>query len=142
MYVDNEYFNRGSDDFGNPKITSVTINRSKFTSVSIQQDNSYGPYSLRNNGNTVNATVYYNGVSQGTITIRNNNGSYSITQVNGNNNGSITIEDDNGIGSIEFVFSSRYRSSNNNWSTNAIEYKAIMKARQLSNGGEIEFTHE
>ncbi len=144
VYVDNEYFNRGSDDFGNPKITSVTFDRSKFTSVSIQQDYGYGPYSLRNNTNTVNATVYYNGANLGNITIRNNNGSYSITQVNGNNNGSITIEDNNGIGSIEFVFSSRYRISNNNWSPNAntIEYKAIMKAGQLSNGGEIKFTHE
>jgi hypothetical protein len=75
VYVDNEYFKRGSDRFDNSDISEIVIPKTQ--KVSVQQDNNRYPERIYNKGNnegTINdVKVFLNGVDTGkTITINSN----------------------------------------------------------------------
>ena len=67
VYVDNEYFERGSDSFVNEKMTSFEIHES--VSVEIELYNGYLPKKLFNNQTESVSVKLKNGTSVGTITI-------------------------------------------------------------------------
>lgn len=129
VYVDNEYFNRASDSFQNPKINSITISSSTFTSVSVA-----------NNPNVTDMTIT---VTSNGNTVSNNSLKISRSGKNGNYtysiNGEVTITNNNGINNddnVEFSFTSGS-------GINRRTYKATMTVEELLSGEEaLNFTRQ
>ncbi|MBQ3152619.1 MAG: hypothetical protein IJB77_04075 [Bacteroidaceae bacterium] len=134
VYVDNEYFNRGSDKFGNPWRNSVTLG----TSIAVDVERIYGRYpkniyGTNGNNGTQSVTVTLNGVElTDKITIDYNN----VT------NG-ITFENSEGLNSndeVVFTFTDYYWYGD--WSTTPITYKATATLGEIYDGTTLEFRAE
>ena len=76
VYVDNEYFNRGSDEFGNNKIYNITIPSSQ--PVEVERTNNRYPNTLYNR-NEVEVTVKFGTNVVGTFRIDSNRDKVWIT---------------------------------------------------------------
>lgn len=125
VYVDNPYFNRGSDYFINPFKTG-NIN------VAIQKSNSQYPQTIYNNGNndgTIVATAKYNGADAGTVTISKDKVVSS---------GLLLPAD--ATGNVEFEFQDTYYLGKGQWSSEKATYTATCTVAQLTNGTTLNFT--
>ena len=139
VYVDNEYFSRGSDSFINFKLTKLEILPNEFKcSVTVQQDNSYYPQVLTNEPYYTNASLKYNNKTiSDAAKITYNNSKLTIVL-----NKTITLENTNGIEGTDvlvFTFSSKYRSKKNSWSSSATTFTAEITIDDLLAGKTIEF---
>lgn len=142
VYVDNEYFARGSDSFVNPKLTRVEITKDMFKGVSVQQEYNSYPSALNNNGSNsrVDVTVKIGNQQVGSIKISRT----SVTQINNADNGTIVLENPNGIDlstQLVFTFNSKYRTGTNRWSNNEVPFTATITLGELLSGGALNFTH-
>lgn len=126
--VDNEYFNRGSDDFGNKKLTSIKITNSQ--KVTVQQDYNRYPM-LINNGGTESVTVKLNGSPVGTITIDSDNVTNTEDVEYTSNDGF------NRTDVLTFTFEDQY-SGRYNWQ-NKDTYTATCTVEQLLSGITLDF---
>ncbi len=118
VYVDNEYFNRGSDYFRNPWLNSLTLGTS--IEVDIERIYSRYPYRIYNGGDnkgTINdVKVFLNDVDTGnTITINSDNVTKGITFTNSEG---LSKNDE-----VVFTFTDNYWYGQ--WSTTPITYRAV-----------------
>ena len=130
VYVDNEYFAQGSDEFDNPKMTSITIPNTQ--KVMYQKDNNYNPYEISNN-RTETVTVSCNGNYVGTITTGVDNVIAEVTITNPDGFKSSDV--------LTFTFTDKYRRWKNRWSDQVVTYTATCTVEELLNGNHVlEFT--
>ena len=131
VYVDNEYFATGKDNFGNPGMTTVSL----ATTVAVEVEQIYGlyPKSIYNNGNnngTESVTATLNGNTVGTITIDRDN----VTK-------GLTIPATNGLlqsDEVVFTFTDNYW--HGTWSATPITYKATATLSDIAAGKKLVFT--
>ena len=131
VYVDNEYFNRGSDKFGNPWRNSVTLG----TSIEVDVERIYGRYpkniyGTNGNNGTQSVTVTLNGVE---LTDK------IIIDYNNVTNG-VTFENSEGLNSndeVVFTFTDYYWYGQ--WSTTPITYRATATLGEIYDGTTLEF---
>lgn len=132
VYVDNEYFATGKDNFGNPGMTTVSL----ATTVAVDVQQIYGRYPQKiynngNNGGTVeNVTATLNGAEVGTININ----SSKVTK-------GLTITDNSGLvqsDEVVFTFTDKYWHGGDNWSD--ITYTATATLSEISAGKKLVFT--
>ena len=131
VYVDNEYFNRGSDKFGNPWRNSVTLG----TSIEVDVERIYGRYpkniyGTNGNNGTQSVTVKLNDVE---LTDK------IIIDYNNVTNG-ITFENSEGLNSndeVVFTFTDNYWYGQ--WSTTPITYRAVSTLGEIAEGTTLEF---
>ena len=134
VYVDNEYFNRGSDKFGNPWRNSVTLG----TSIAVDVERIYGRYpeniyGTNGNNGTQSVTVTLNGVE---LTDK------IIIDYNNVTNG-ITFENSEGLNSndeVVFTFTDNYW--HGKWSDTPITYRAVSTLGEIAEGTTLEFRAE
>ena len=132
VYVDNEYFNRGSDRFTNPWKNSVTLG----TAIRVDIQKIYGryPYSIYNGGNnngSKKVSVALNGEDVGsTITIDRDNVTSGITFTNAEGISKNDV--------VEFTFTDKYWYGQ--WSDTPITYKATSTLGEIDAGTTLVFT--
>lgn len=131
VYVDNEYFNRGSDSFTNPWKSSVTLG----TAIKVDIQKIYGryPQTIYNGGNnngSKQVSVALNGENVGTITIDRDNVTQGITFTN---SGGLSKND-----VVEFTFTDNYWYGQ--WSDTPITYKATSTLGEIDAGTTLVFT--
>ena len=130
VYVDNEYFATGKDNFGNPGMTTVSL----ATTVAVDVQQIYGryPQKIYNNGNnsgTESVTVSLNGAEVGTININ------SSKVTNG-----LTITDNSGlVQSDEVVFTFADNYWHGQWSETPITYTATATLSDIAAGKKLVF---
>ena len=130
VYVDNEYFATGKDNFGNPGMTTVSL----ATTVAVDVQQIYGryPQKIYNNGNnsgTESVTVSLNGAEVGTININ------SSKVTNG-----LTITDNGGlVQSDEVVFTFADNYWHGQWSETPITYTATATLSDIAAGKKLVF---
>lgn len=132
VYVDNEYFNRGTDGFDNEWKPSVTIGTSIL--VDIQKNNGRYPYNIFNDGSN-------NGTRSVSFTYNGQN--YSLTIDRDNVTTASTLTNNSGIDPstvLTFTFEDKYYAGGDNWSTENVTYTATCTIRQLINGTKLKFT--
>ena len=135
VYVDNEFFERGSDSFKNDWKKTVTLG----TSVTVDIERIYGryPQTIYNNGNN-NGTnssvkVILNGVDTGQkITIDRDNVTKGMTFTN---NEGLSKND-----VVVFEFEDKYWYGGNNWSSTT--YRATTTLGEIDAGTTLQFTAE
>ena len=130
VYVDNEYFNRGSDSFRNPWLNSLTLGTS--IKVDIERIYSRYPYRIYNNGSnngTETVTVTLNGDNVGDITIDRDNVTKGITFTNSEG---LSQNDE-----VVFTFTDNYWYGQ--WSTTPVTYKAVATLGEISTGTTLMF---
>lgn len=132
VYVDNEYFNRGSDSFDNRDITNVLMTTG--TGVKIQQSSGRYPQRIHSNGIIDDVEVFLNGEDTGkTITINSNKVLQGVTFENYSDAGLDLTQE------LTFKFSDRYYMGSDNWSTDAVEYVATCTLRDIRDGKPLNF---
>ena len=133
VYVDNEYFNRGTDSFGNPWKKEVTLKTS--IGVDIQRVNGRYPQKIwgtnGNNTGTESVTVTYKGNNVGSITIDRDN----VT--NANNIKFTDAENLNSNEEVVFTFTDNYW--HGQWSAQPITYRATATLGQIDEGTTLNF---
>ena len=132
VYVDNEYFERGSDSFRNDWQNSVTLS----TSIAVDIQKTYGryPQKIYNNGNNKGTNnevkVILNGVDTGQkITIDRDN----VTK-------GLTFTDDAGLSKndvVVFEFTDSYWYGGNNWASTT--YRATSTLGEINAGTTLVF---
>lgn len=131
VYVDNEYFATGKDNFGNPGLNSVSLG----TSVAVDVQQIYGRYPQKiynggSNNGTESVTATLNGNPVGTITIDRDN----VTS-------GLTINDSKGLvqsDEVVFTFTDKYWHGGDNWSD--ITYTATATLSDIAAGKKLVFT--
>lgn len=134
VYVDNEYFVRGQDDFIN--YTVHTLTATKTVNVNIQKNNTYYPFAVYSNGannGTENVTVKIGDEVVGEIVVNNSRVTTSpivlYRNAEFNNNDVLT-----------FTFSDKYYKGRDEWSNEPVTYTASCTVSQLTNGTTLNFT--
>lgn len=132
VYVDNEYFATGKDNFGNPGMTTVSL----ATTVAVEVEQIYGryPYKIYNGGNNggvvENVTATLRGAEVGTININ----SSKVTK-------GLTITDNSGlVQSDEVVFTFTDNYWHGTWSATPITYKATATLSDIAARKKLVFT--
>ena len=131
VYVDNEYFATGQDNFGNQVLDNVLLGTS--TAVDVQQIYGRYPQKIYNNGDnlgTESVTLTSRGNNLGTITIDRDNVTSGLT-IQGSNG---LIESDE----VVFTFTDKYWHGGDNWSD--ITYTATATLSEISAGKKLVFT--
>ena len=131
VYVDNEYFATGQDNFGNQVLGNVLLRTS--TAVDVQQIYGRYPQKIYNNGDnlgTESVTLTSRGNNLGTITIDRDNVTSELT-IQGSNG---LIESDE----VVFTFTDKYWHGGDNWSD--ITYTATATLSEISAGKKLIFT--
>lgn len=134
VYVDNEYFNRGSDKFGNPWRNSVTLG----TSIAVDVERIYGRYPKN-----IYGTNGYNGTQSVTVTLNGVEHTDKITIDRDNVTSGITFTNAEGLGSndeVVFTFTDNYW--HGKWSDTPITYRAVSTLGEIYDGTTLEFRAE
>ena len=131
VYVDNEYFATGKDNFGNQTLGNVSLG----TTIAVDVQQIYGRYPQRiyNNGNnsgTESVTLTSRGNNLGTITIDRDNVTSGLT-IQGSNE---LLESDE----VVFTFTDKYWHGEDNWSD--MTYTATATLSEISAGKKLVFT--
>ena len=131
VYVDNEYFATGQDNFGNKVLGNVLLGTS--TAVDVQQIYGRYPQKIYNNGNnlgTESVTLTSRGNNLGTITIDRDNVTSELT-IQGSNE---LIENDE----VVFTFADNYW--HGQWSETPITYTATATLSDIAARKKLVFT--
>ena len=134
VYVDNEYFERGQDDFVN--YTIYTLTATKTVNVNIQKNNTYYPFEIHSNGantGTENVTVKIGDEVVGEVVVNNSRVTTSpivLYRSAAFNNGDV----------LTFTFSDKYYKGRDEWSNEPVTYTASCTVSQLTNGTTLNFT--
>lgn len=134
VYVDNEYFERGQDDFVN--YTIYTLTATKTVNVNIQKNNTYYPFAVHSNGannGTESVTVKIGDEVVGEVVVNNSRVTTSpivLYRSAAFNNGDV----------LTFTFSDKYYKGRDEWSNEPVIYTASCTVSQLTNGTTLNFT--
>lgn len=143
VYVDNEYFNRGSDSFGN-KFTTLVIKEGALVSVQTEKVGTIGkedkyPLNL-DGGGTESVIIKYNGIEVASRMIIGKN---QVNQTITLNCTDFGVESFDLTGTLLFVFYDKYCTerfiNNYTWSQTTVPYTFECKVEDLLNGVTLNF---